>query len=209
MDSWIDDSFEGKFVENKSYQFTTDWFSGFIKNFERNLAQFKGTPAKFIEIGTYEGRSTVWLLDNILTHPQAQLHSIDPYPKPLFFSNAKQAGVLDEATGMARGLTFYASKSVEVLRQLPMNTFDFVYVDGDHSTSAALQDAVLSFALLKEGGILAFDDYLWNDWKNDKYGTTKLGIDAFMTVFRNELEVLGRGYQVWVRKVRDRRAVSL
>ncbi|MGB8363165.1 MAG: class I SAM-dependent methyltransferase [Rhizomicrobium sp.] len=193
-------------MEEKSYEFTKDWFSKDIQNFERHLAQFKGVPAWFVEIGAFEGRSTVWFLDNILTHPQAQLHSIEPSPQPLFFSNVRKAGVLDETTGMARGLTTYASTSLEVLRQLPLNAFDFVYVDGNHSTAFVLQDAVLSFSLLKEGGILAFDDYLWNDPRWNKFGTPKLGVDAFMAVFKNELEVILSDYQVWVRKVHDRRA---
>lgn len=43
------------------------------------------------------------------------------------------------------------------------NKFDFIYVDGLHLSQDVLYDALLSFDLLKVGGILIFDDYLWFD----------------------------------------------
>jgi hypothetical protein len=46
---------------------------------------------------------------------------------------------------------------------VPFAAYDFIYVDGAHSTIDVLEDAVLSFLLAKPGAIIAFDDYLWND----------------------------------------------
>lgn len=39
--------------------------------------------------------------------------------------------------------------------------FDLVYIDGSHYSHDVLSDAVLSFPLLKVGGHMLFDDYLW------------------------------------------------
>ena len=38
---------------------------------------------------------------------------------------------------------------------------DFIYVDGSHQAHDVLCDAILSFKLLRVGGIVCFDDYLW------------------------------------------------
>jgi predicted O-methyltransferase YrrM len=37
--------------------------------------------------------------------------------------------------------------------------YDLIYVDGSHAAHAALEDLVLSWPLLKAGGLLIFDDY--------------------------------------------------
>jgi predicted O-methyltransferase YrrM len=47
--------------------------------------------------------------------------------------------------------------------------FDFIYVDGSHQAPDVLSDAVLSFTLLKRNGVIAFDDYLWQE--SLPYGT--------------------------------------
>jgi predicted O-methyltransferase YrrM len=41
--------------------------------------------------------------------------------------------------------------------------FDFIYVDGSHQAPDVLCDALLSFRLLKNNGVIAFDDYLWQE----------------------------------------------
>ena len=48
-----------------------------------------------------------------------------------------------------------------VLRRLPLESFDIIYIDGSHAVNDVLEDAVLSFRLLKPEGILIFDDYRW------------------------------------------------
>ncbi|MCR5880051.1 hypothetical protein [Phenylobacterium sp. J367] len=67
-----------------------------------------------------------------------------------------------------------------------------------------LTDAVLAFKLLKVGGLLIFDDYLWKHEKNgqeDFYNMPKPAIDAFVTLYQRKLTVFGAPlYQLYVRK---------
>lgn len=52
----------------KPYKFTEDWFSGNIPLWTEVLAPFKGKPdIHYLEIGVWEGRSAIWVLENILT----------------------------------------------------------------------------------------------------------------------------------------------
>jgi predicted O-methyltransferase YrrM len=90
--------------------------------------------------------------------------------------------------------------SQEALRQLPLNHYDFIYVDGSHVVSDVLEDAVLAFRLLKSGGIMIFDDYEW-DWFNDEYLVPKMAIDAFLRIYARKCELLHKGYQVILRKM--------
>ena len=40
-------------------------------------------------------------------------------------------------------------------------SYDIVYIDGWHSAFGAMADGVMSWPLLKVGGVMIFDDYLW------------------------------------------------
>lgn len=77
------------------------------------------------------------------------------------------------------------------------NSFDFVYVDGSHRARDVLTDGVMSWNLLKYGGVMAFDD---DEWKrgDDEFGWPRRGIDAFESVFRPELRLVKGGYRrIW------------
>jgi predicted O-methyltransferase YrrM len=40
-------------------------------------------------------------------------------------------------------------------------TFDEIYVDGSHVADDVLTDGIIAWRLLKQGGVLIFDDFLW------------------------------------------------
>ena len=72
-------------------------------------------------------------------------------------------------------------------------SFDLVYVDGSHLAADVLQDAVLSFRLLRSGGLLIFDDYLWIDDPGapvNSYAIFKVVIDAVINLYRSRLKLL-------------------
>jgi hypothetical protein len=55
-------------------------------------------------------------------------------------------------------------------------------IDGCHWTANVLEDAVLAFPLLKPAGIMAFDDYLWDDPECNQEGRPKEAVDAFLAI---------------------------
>ena len=61
-------------------------------------------------------------------------------------------------------------------------------------------DSVLSWNLLKPGGILIFDDYLWMP---DSYKslTPKLAVDSFIEVFEDYVEVILDKYRKAIKKI--------
>ena len=49
-------------------------------NFNKIREYFNGREnLSFLEVGTLEGRTTVWLLDNILTDSKSRIHCVDPF----------------------------------------------------------------------------------------------------------------------------------
>ena len=70
-------------------------------------------------------------------------------------------------SGSGHKVTIKEGRSGEVLRTLPLRHYDVIYVDGSHTARDVLQDAVLGWGLLKRGGLMIFDDYLWVDLWED------------------------------------------
>lgn len=178
------------------YDFTYDWFSWNIPLFGKHLGSLRGTPINVVEIGSHEGRSTTWLLDNILTHDDARLICIDYHLQEKFWPNIEQT----RARAKVEMMLGYSHRG---LASLPADIYDFVYIDGSHWSCDVLEDAVLGFRRAKVGGVIAFDDYLWDDPKYNQHGCPKPAVDAFLQMYSHKLEVLDVAQQVWVRKISD------
>lgn len=192
------------------YEFTEDWFSEnnpekVVRQFDEFLSEFKDKPCMFLEIGSFEGMSTIWMLENILTEESSQIFCIDAWAEwtgdafVRFVSNINKTGLKDK-------VHIVKGDSSEELRIFPKEHFDFIYVDGNHDEKAVIKDAIGSFRILKKGGIIAFDDYLLGiSYPNSPgskamNGSTKKAIDYFLDVFQDELEIIHKDYQVWIRK---------
>ena len=63
-------------------------------------------------------------------------------------------------------------KMIELLAKGEAGKFDFIYVDGSHEAPDVLFDAILAHKLVKNNGIIAFDDYLWAQKKMENKTTT-------------------------------------
>ena len=74
-----------------------------------------------------------------------------------------------------------------------------IYVDADHYSYTALEDAVLAFKLLHDGGIMIFDDYEWKAGYSEDHSPKK-GVDAFILGYGQLIDVIHKGYQVIIRK---------
>lgn len=101
----------------------------------------------------------------------------------------------------AQIVPFKGYSHVELRNDFSLDWFDFAYIDGDHEAMNVLEDAVLCFRLVKPGGVMIFDDVLWQDPHN--WGVRlfpKLAVDAFLTMYEHRIEILHRGYQVFVRR---------
>ncbi|UIE36472.1 class I SAM-dependent methyltransferase [Leptodesmis sichuanensis] len=199
-------------VIHKGYQFSQDWFSINLPIWEHYLQRLANQPELMaVEIGSWEGRSTCWLLDHILTHPTAQITCIDTFTggaehqalwQGSFLQTIEQRFDFNVAqTGTPEKVKKIVGKSQIALRSLPLNSYHLAYIDGSHIASDVLEDALLTWGLIKVGGIIIFDDYQYVFPPEVTEAPPKTAIDAFLTTFSKKIVVIHQGYQVLVEKI--------
>lgn len=186
----------------KKYTFSRDMFSSSLEAWKPVLMPFAGKPnLHYLEVGVFEGSSFFWMLEQILTHPTARAVAVDAFfnfkenYEKLFRDNLALYGH-EEKVRVIKAL------SGDALRELEPDTYDIIYVDGSHNAKHVIEDAVNAWRLLKNGGVIIFDDYrietVYHAMPSALAPT--VAIDAFITANRDDLEVVHRGYQMIVRK---------
>ncbi|MBK1877958.1 class I SAM-dependent methyltransferase [Pelagicoccus mobilis] len=130
-----------------------------------------GVEGDLLEIGVWYGRSAVLL--GFLKFGSEQLHVNDLFgqlPKTeTGRSELEQAGPIKLPTTddfLGHYLRYHDSNpvihrgpSTEVRDDLAKGTYRFIHIDGSHTQEAVAHDIKLARELLKEGGIIVFDDY--------------------------------------------------
>jgi len=183
-----------------SYTFTSDWHSMWTENWMKDLEGLIGKEIDVLEIGSYEGRSAIWTIENILTHHNSKIVCLDIFNQP-YFENFKKNTRNYFQQSKLQYIQGKSSESLEFLKsndyylQIP-RSFDFIYVDGSHHPDDVIQDLVMSFDLLKPNGIMIMDDY----GIVDPLPSPKEAIDLFLSKYEDQIEVLRKEYQVTIRR---------
>lgn len=195
-------------------QFTQNWHNEPMPRL-RHLHKFIGTPARALEIGCFEGRSTCWLMDHVLVNNESHLDCVDPYG----FSGGDSEGLREStafrhpkrAAVMARfkqNIAEYGSRirhwelfSDEFFRR-SLAPYDIVLVDGGHAALQALRDLVHAWQVLASGGVMVIDDIEWKGDMGFESEGPKRAYEAFMAcVPKADVRVLYRNYIAIVEKV--------
>jgi predicted O-methyltransferase YrrM len=215
----------GKAMSSTSYDFTNNWFLSAAKDVWDSLIP-KINPTRILEIGSYEGASTCYLIEKLAISKEIELHCVDTWEGGI---EHKKAGAFEakmsDVEKRFHHNTKLAISKVEKTVQLVLHKefsdvalskliaegrqgyFDFIYVDGSHQAPDVLCDALLSFRLLKNNGVIAFDDYLWQEQL--PYGANpircpKLAIDAFTNIYCQKIQIISAPlYQLYVKKISD------
>ena len=193
--------------KNGNMNMTTypNWFTGQQYNFEEHLRPLAGkTNLRFLQIGTYTGDASVWLLENVLTDETSFLYDVDTWAgsDEREHENINFDEVFEfykERIGKFKSVVPFKMTSDEYFADNKVLKFDFIYIDGDHTSHQVAKDADSAWKLLKPNGIMAFDDYLWAQDANPET-TPKPAIDRFLANYTGEYELLTKEYQVWIRK---------
>jgi predicted O-methyltransferase YrrM len=201
-------------VEARGYQFTTDFFSHNLLHWQALLAPLAGQPRlRFLEVGSWEGRSTCWLLDHILTDDSSNIVCVDTFEgspehhateMAAFVASVEERFNHNTRQALRQGRVIkQKGTSQTVLRHLPLGHFDVAYIDASHTGCDVLEDAMLTWRLVKPGGLIVFNDYGWTFPDGLDEIPPKPAIDAVLSLFAHKLTVLHQDYQVVVRKLAD------
>lgn len=119
------------------------------------------------EIGVYRGGYSEVLLKGI---PGLKLYGIDLwelYPGYRDYRRSDIAEAYNEAVSRTKDYNCELIKgwSGEVVRQIPDNSLDFVYIDGNHAYEYTVQDIALWSRKVRPGGIVYGHDF--EDWSHN------------------------------------------
>jgi predicted O-methyltransferase YrrM len=204
------------------FVFSNLWFDFTARNVWEKLIP-EVAPVRILEVGSYEGASACYLIAKLAGDTDIEIHCIDTWEGGVeqdavgvdmnsvelrFQHNIKLA-----MDGARRKVDLHVHKGPSdlclsrLLSENKRNHFDFVYIDGSHQAPDVLCDAVLGFRLLRIGGVMAFDDYLWAEnlpGGRDPLRCPKPAIDAFTNLYFRKLQILPKPlYQLYVKKVAD------
>jgi predicted O-methyltransferase YrrM len=203
----------------RSYNFTEDWFSNYIPTWDGILARLR--PRRVMEIGSYEGLSTTYLIGRCAAFGPVQIHCVDTWAGAVDLPPQRMTGVearFDENVKLAieragarvtlRKIKQRSAIALAAMVAAGEAPFDLIYVDGSHTAADVLVDAALAFQLLRVGGVMVFDDYLWSMEPApsvDPLNMPKPAIDAFATIFMRKLRVLADlpNTQCYIEKIAD------
>jgi predicted O-methyltransferase YrrM len=186
-----------------------NWFESDGKNnFQTHLLPLKDNPLRALQIGAYTGDASVWIWEHLLkNNSNSVLIDIDTWegsdePSHHQMNWESVESFYDVKTGEAqrqRKIIKIKSTSDWFFKN-NLEKYNFIYIDGDHTSYGVLKDAVNAYECLNINGIIAFDDYKWSaglGYLNEP----KLAIDAFSTIYSDRLELLVDGYQRWYKKI--------
>jgi glycosyltransferase involved in cell wall biosynthesis/predicted O-methyltransferase YrrM len=191
-------------IEAPKYEFTVDLFSRNVSVWAQLIDHLK--PARILEIGSFEGKSTCYLIEQCTKQGAVGIYCVDTWEGgggggSNAMSDAE--GRFDRNVALAQQQATHAAsvkkfkkRSARALVEIMARQeapFDLIYIDGSRRASDVLADAVLAFQLLRIGGIMIFDDYLRHlepEGGQDPLDTPKPAIDAFINLFQGKLRVV-------------------
>jgi predicted O-methyltransferase YrrM len=198
MYNWTDDLPVG---HKKYFLEAIDYFNNNYVKLRRDTE-----PIKVLEVGTYTGISLIHILqlipnsvgiglDKWANYDEIELlENIDELEiEASFYKNIKTAGLEERIQGIK-------GDSYEVLFEMlkENKTFDFIYIDGSHLSFDCYSDLILSWKLLNRGGLLAIDDYLYN--QGAIIDSPFEGVNHFLKKHQTEIKILHKGYRVFLQK---------
>jgi len=189
----------------KKYKYTKTWFIGseINKNILKHVNQ--NDINKVLEIGCFEGLSSVFFADNLLNEKNSFLICVDP-----FYKSNTVKGVSTQHVDENTKSTFLQniSKSVNYSKINFHNVtsddffeknnlkFNFIYIDGCHALDYIKRDMENSFNFLEKNGIMWMDDY-----RGGKNGNIKKTMDNFLTEYNGKFIIIHKGYQLAIKKL--------
>ena len=178
----------------KKKNFNEKWFLNNFEIFNYYLPKDENQKFSYLEIGSFEGLS---LLNIKFFYKNSEATAIDLWSKPNF--NSEDIGLdLNKAEKNFDSNLIEFDKlekkkgdSVIELRKLVQKKvlFDFIYIDGSHNGEDVIVDAIESFKILKNHGIMIFDDAMLDIDTNKNYQTYE-GIISFINMFKKEIKIM-------------------
>jgi predicted O-methyltransferase YrrM len=209
--------FKKLILEKINYKFMMNWTNDVPKNtlpIFMDILNSLSINSKILEIGTYTGTSVIKMLNILPDSTAVVIDSWESYHEhdniinndtitedisklnieQIFYDNIQNANV-------SHRIKVLKGKSSNKLLELLMEheKFNFIYVDASHKCLDVYFDATIAWKLLKIGGVIGFDDYLFN--KGDILNSPHDAINYFMEQQKDNFIVLNINYRIFLKKI--------
>ncbi|MCC6948871.1 MAG: class I SAM-dependent methyltransferase [Bradyrhizobiaceae bacterium] len=184
--------------------FSVDWFSAkapyWLKIFETQ--NFHHQFINALEIGSWEGMSACFLLSNLRN---ASLIAVDTWEGSDEHVGMKSVQTIEEifdsnAAKFGNRVRKYKGTSASFFSEYKgEEQFNFIYVDGSHCADDVVCDAINAWRLLSRGGVIIFDDYIWEFYPKTRDNPVT-AINAFLYMKKGEYEILDVYEQLCLKK---------
>lgn len=148
------------------------------------LLGLDGRKVDYLEIGSYIGSSACLVEQNTYTSSITCIEARKDFSE-IVIDNLKK---LNKHNIQYLDVHNYRSTDPNVLNLINLQSFDLIFIDGDHSYNGVMNDFNNYIGLLKKGGYMVFDDYL-----DSKYSPgVKPAVDDIVIQLSNtEFEIIG------------------
>jgi predicted O-methyltransferase YrrM len=185
------------------YKYSKDWFlHSEIKHKLLNILDLNNINT-ILEIGCYEGLSSVFFADNLLNHKESSLTCVDPF---LNINNNDHSSLLqnNEENNFDHNIKICNnSEKIKILKitsdDFFLNNnliFNFIYIDGCHESDYITRDMENSFKILDKNGIMWMDDYKGGDGIK-----IKNTMNNFLEKYKGQYKIIHKGYQLAIQKI--------
>ena len=158
-------------------------------------------PLRVLQIGVFSGDATEWLLKN---RNVEKIYDVDtwaggPDHDSMGIDFAEVERLYDSRVAGDNRVLKFKMTSDEFFAS-NKNTYNFIYIDGDHTALQTAKDAIKAWRVLDVGGVLAFDDFEWVSPDGERKNAPKDGIYGFVYTIQGQFSIVLSGYQLWIRK---------
>ena len=161
----------------------------------------------YLEIGSFEGRSSVYVLENL---NNAYCYFVDPFEEYEEMTKSTNQNNFSSIynnfkinVGSFRGrYEIFKTTSDNFFENLEKTKkFDLIYIDGSHLSKDVYADAINSNKIIREGGFIIFDDFFWF-WYPNLEDNPFFGISKFLYENRKKYKIIYLGDQLIIRKTK-------
>jgi len=200
------------------YKYTQTWFSHSEIKYHMATLLDKSKENHILEIGCYEGLSSVFFADNFINvegsteSTGSTLTCVDPF---LNIDNNDHKYLLQNGEELNFDYNISKCKNTEKITIHKMTaddffimtakaakaakTFNFIYVDGSREPDLIKRDMENSFSVLEKQGIMWMNGY--DDGGYGDGDVIKKVMDDFLDKYAGQYIVVHKGYQLAIRRI--------
>ena len=192
---------EKKFFLNliSKQRISTEFFSVNAYNFLKYISP-KAPLFRYLEIGSFEGGSAIYVSSKF---KDSEIYCVDNWIKTedgysdLDFKNVESN--FDYNISNFKNIHKVKLSSDNFFKNNKLN-FDVIYIDGYHKAEQVLKDCINSWKYLNQDGIIIFDDYIWDHYK-EVVNNPCFAINQFLKTIK-KYKILGvSNSQIFIQKI--------